>query len=114
MRYALRRLNRNMTLRVETLNASDAMTPRGRCGVGFNADFPAVVVLTVLSSTGSWGQVSIDPKGELRYPDSLRSGADYTTALGGESLSEFFANLAPCHLNGIVYFVLGRGRNFRG
>jgi hypothetical protein len=63
-----------------------------RCGMGFSADFPDLVLVTMATSSGMWMQVSVSPASGVEL-QSLRSGEDYASAGIDES---FWAQAYPC------------------
>jgi hypothetical protein len=67
-----------------------------RCVVHRSADFPQLAVITVVRSSGHWVQVSVDVRSWQVDPTSVRTGADYTSALGGATFDEFAANGLEC------------------
>jgi len=66
-----------------------------RCGLGFDAAFPQLVLVTVLSTNGHWFQVSIDPQRGVKT-ETFKNGFDYNSALGDQSPEDFFATAEPC------------------
>jgi hypothetical protein len=66
-----------------------------RCGVGFDADFPERVLITALSSSGPWAQVSVDP-GRGVDTTSWREGGDYRSA--GIDPADLEANTWLCYV----------------
>jgi hypothetical protein len=66
-----------------------------RCGLGFDAAFPELVLVTVINTDGRWFQVSIHPQTGVKE-ETIKSGSDYNIALGDESPEDFFAGAEPC------------------
>jgi hypothetical protein len=64
------------------------------CAVGASTDFPDETLITVISSSGQWFQFGVT--NGVVEPTAIRSGSDYTTALGGLSWQEFKQQGIPC------------------
>lgn len=69
-----------------------------RCGIGYNAAFPELALVTVINTDGRWFQVSIHPSAGVK-DETIRSGPDYQLALGDTSPEEFFAVFEPCSVS---------------
>jgi hypothetical protein len=63
-----------------------------RCGVGFAADFPDYVLVTIVVSSGAWSQISVHPETGIDRT-SVNNGSDYRAA-GLDD--EFWNNVYPC------------------
>jgi hypothetical protein len=93
---ALALLNQDPMKNIITSPAQSAETLGGttRCAVGFAADFPDYVLVTVVSSGGPWYQISVHPQNGVDRT-SLNNGSDYRAAGFDE---DFWASGYPCEI----------------
>lgn len=66
-----------------------------RCGLGYAAAFPDLVLVTVINTNGRWFQVSIHPEEGVRN-ETIQEGSDYNIAFGEQNIETFFAGAEPC------------------
>jgi hypothetical protein len=87
-----------------------ARAGKTRCGLGYSAAFPDLVLLTVINTDGRWLQASIDPQTGVK-PETITDGPDYNTAFGvsNQNPEDFFASAEPCAVerHGMIHLAAG-------